>query len=501
MTQARPSRTSLLAAAWLLGVGACAGDLDGSAAAPPNDNVYSTTFGFRDIDDAPAAVQIAAKAVVRIRTASQTATACFISGAGILLTNSHVLGPDVCPREGCYVELTLMHQFGEPGQPSQVLFAVPQAVDVGLDMATAQMYWHEDGLIFEPPEYVELDARDPVSLLGAHVTVIGHPEGCLKKWTDGVVYDATGEWFRSTAYILPGDSGAPVIDDAGKLVGLVHRGPSVNDLYTEVGASEYSVGTASTPIWAALSAPLPPFVISVADSATADDVVARNLVYLNARAPYAIVDATATPVLSLLAVACDAALTRQNFVSPDDLARALKPCVDAMIWMDCRHDAPTVPYGVVCPPPIEGMAWTARFQAMNQVWQEMNGQLALDAISFGVAQLSTSVALGRLAGAESLQQAIGEAQPMLDFSLASYLAAFAVQAYGDSDIVDYVTDYGRVLHYERQAANVAAAVGWLYVVGMLTRPTALTLLAQLREDPTVAIGAKLYIEELQYAFE
>ncbi|MEK7705927.1 MAG: hypothetical protein AAB426_13275, partial [Myxococcota bacterium] len=59
----------------------------------------------------------------------------------------------------------------------------------------------------------------------------------------------------------------------------------------------------------------------------------------------------------------------------------------------------------------------------------------------------------------------------------------------------------RVLHYERQAANVAAAVGWLYVVGMLTRPTALTLLAQLREDPTVAIGAKLYIEELQYAFE
>ncbi len=69
----------------------------------------------------------------------------------------------------------------------------------------------------------------------------------------------------------------------------------------------------------------------------------------------------------------------------------------------------------------------------------MNGQLDLYPIAFGIAHLGGSMVVGRTAGAQSLQQAIADAQPALDFALANYLAVFGVSSYGGKNIVDYVT--------------------------------------------------------------
>jgi hypothetical protein len=54
--------------------------------------------------------------------------------------------------------------------------------------------------------------KDSSELLGMHVTAVGHSEGCSKKWTDGSVVDAMGEWFIFTVCTLPGDCGSPVLD-------------------------------------------------------------------------------------------------------------------------------------------------------------------------------------------------------------------------------------------------------------------------------------------------
>ena len=64
-----------------------------------------------------------------------SATAVFISPDGLLLTNNHVLGVSICPVEGCYVQLTFGDQRGVPVSPAEVVFAVPKAVNVGLDVA------------------------------------------------------------------------------------------------------------------------------------------------------------------------------------------------------------------------------------------------------------------------------------------------------------------------------------------------------------------------------
>jgi hypothetical protein len=314
--------------------------------------------------------------------------------------------------------------------------AVPIAVDVGLDMAIVQIW--SSGSQLGTPNFLEIQSQDPSSLLGQHVTLVGHPEGRLKKWTDGVVIDAYGDWFTNTAYTLPGDSGSPVLDDAGKLVGLNHRGPRTVDLITDRGANVYSIGTASAAILAAQSAPLPSAMISLTAPTTADAVVANNVVYQNGGVGTATVGGSLVAIVDQLAAACDAALARTDFASPDDLDAALTPCDDGRRWIECRSDATPVAYSTGCPDLQSRTAWTNRFLAMNDRWVAMNGNTDLTPLSFGVAALQPDHASGQAAGAANMIQALNAAQQPLDFSIANYLAAFQVSSYAGLRSLDWL---------------------------------------------------------------
>jgi len=63
--------------------------------------------------------------------------------------------------------------------------------------------------MFPSPDFLSLTSRSALELLGTHVFVVGHPEASLKRWTEGTVVDTDGQWFKSTAFTLPGDSGSP----------------------------------------------------------------------------------------------------------------------------------------------------------------------------------------------------------------------------------------------------------------------------------------------------
>ncbi len=458
--------------------------------------------GFNDVTSASKAIQVAARAVVRVGTAGEFASGSFVSPTGLLLTNNHVLGVGICAVEGCSVAITFRHERGVAPQPPTAVFAVPVAVDVGLDMALVQLYSSPrdtSGQKVDTPDYLTFDPRDAASLVGQNVTIIGHPEGHLKKWTSGVVADSFGNWFESTAYILPGDSGSPVLSDDGKLVGLIHRGPTSEDLFTSDGANVYSIGTASAPLVAAMSAHLPAVMLSrTADAKTADDVVARNRVYLNANASMVSLNGMQVSVISLLAQACDAALARQDFQSPDDLTTATSPCYDAEAWIECRSDAAPRAYGTVCPAADEGTAWAARFQALNARRRALNGQLDLSPITFGIAALATSMSLGKTAGADSLRAALGEARPSLDFTVAYYLSVFGIDASGSTSTRDFIRGYAKVPQYQLYASTIAAAATWLASDRVLSGPETLGLLAALAGDPKVSVGAKLAIEDERY---
>jgi V8-like Glu-specific endopeptidase len=427
------------------------------------------------------------------------ATASFISSTGLMLTNNHVLGTGVCPKEGCYVELSFDWQAGGNQQPA-TYYVVPQAVDVGLDMAVVQVYYSQGGAMLPTPDYLTMTSMQPQALLGKHVTIVGHPEGYLKKWTDGYVTDVAGDWVISSAYILPGDSGSPILNDAGQIVGLTHRGPTAQDLYTGNGVSTYSVGTASAPLIAAQHAPLPAVMISKTAATTAADFVDNNLVYLNSRTSTVSVNGVPTSALTLLGQACDAAEARTDFTSPDDLDSALQPCYDAQSWIECRSDASQQPYGKVCPPAAEIANWQSRFLKANQLQVAMNGDMDLYSVSTAVAKLQASRAQGTAAGAQTLQQALSQVNPVLDFTLADYLIQYQIQTYAGRNLSQLLLNYSSDSTYQLQGAYVADANAWLYSSGQLSKNDLLTALRQQYSDPNSTVGTKLYIEELQHDF-
>ena len=452
---------------------------------------------FQDVSNAPPEIARAARAIVRIETATESGTGSFITSNGLLLTNNHVLGAPVCPLEGCAVWLSLEHQRGEPPRAPVLAFAVPQAVDLGLDIATLQIYEERGGAMFSSPDFLSLVSHTAVELLGMHVFVVGHPEASLKRWTEGTVVDTDGEWFKSTAFALPGDSGSPTLDDQGNFVGLIHRGPTGEDLVTSDSVNVYTLGTPSAPVLVAESAPLPAGMLSVAASTTSANVLANDQVFLNGETPSALVDGQQTSVLSVLGQACDAALARTDFVSLDDLQAAEAPCFDAMNWLECRTDLSQPFPGEVC---SDTAAWAARFQQVNETARALNGQVSLDAVSFAIAALSLTRAAGVTAGRASLSAALAEAQTPLDLLLTPYLAAFDIETYGGVSVAAYVRGYRQVAHYELAASNLANAAGWLYDNGVFTKADLGQMLRDLDGDPNVGLGSKLLIEELAYEF-
>jgi Trypsin-like peptidase domain len=450
---------------------------------------------FSDIPDAPPAIQTAAKAVVRIGTAGELATGFFISPTGLLLTNNHVLGVDLCAVSGCFASITQMHQQGAPPESPKKVFAVPFAVDVGLDMAVLQLYAdNERSTTLDSPDYLTLDSRSPAALVGEHVYVVGHPEGRLKKWSQGQVYTVTGNWIYTTAYVLPGNSGSPLLDDHGNVVGLIHREPDSQDLISDNGVDEYSIGTASAPLVAAMSAPLPAVMRSLTDSTTEDDVVAHHLVYRNAQVTGAIVGGTSRPVLEILGDACNAALARDDYESPDDLASALTPCADASLWIECRSDAKAD--FKTCPSDVS--SWLNRYQKLFDKYRAMNGQLEYSAITFWSAALAANMDQGRTDAASNLSAALAEAKPPLGFSLANYLAAFDFGAYEGTLVVDFVRNYRGWPGYSEEAGNIASAALYLSDASVLSVSDARGILGALGADPSIDIGDRLYIEEVLY---
>jgi hypothetical protein len=454
-----------------------------------------TLPGFSDVEQAPDVIQQAAMAVVRVGTSGSYATGSFISPDGVLLTNNHVLGIDVCPLEGCFVSLSVMMQRGQPPPMDQTVFAVPIAVDAGLDMAVVQTYTGPRGAKFSSPNFITLSSRDAASLVGTHVNVVGHPEGHLKKWSPGEIVDSNGAWISSTAFILPGNSGSPVLDDAGHLVGIMHRSPTSQDLGSDVGVDFFSLGTASAPLIAAMKAPLPATMWSIAAPATDGDVVSHQLLYLNARVANATVAGGSKQVLASLAAACDAGLAQTSFASPEELGTALSPCTNAEGWIECRSEEAANGFGVC---PDDPSAWAARYQAVFDRWLAFNGQLQLDEITFADAALQSSDAKGTTTASSNLVNALARTNTPIDFDIADYLAAFAVTSYGGQSLVDYLNHYDRVPGYAIAGTSIAYAMLWLSNNGIVSGRDTESFLERLAADDRIDLGTKLYIEEVRY---
>lgn len=478
----------------LLVVGACAED-ELPNADPPE--LY-------DLTSAPEAIREAAKAVVRIQhPAGGAGTGSFISADGLLLTNHHVLGGEECAREGCKVALSFQHQLGTLSLPARTLFAVPQHVDVGLDMAVLQIFLDEaQEKPLASPYFLKLDPRTADELIGEHVSAVGHPLGRLKKWSSGFVVHADGEWFDSTIFSLPGGSGSPILSDEGRIVGLLHRGSEGFDLLTRTSTQVSAIGSAAAGLERALSADLPASVISLQDSLTREAALAHIDVFLAASTWTANVAGAPVSLRQLLAEDCDANLAREDYSSFEELQAGMQPCFTGLDFIECRNDVgelggPGEPSDKLCPED-ERETWRARMQAVSDKQRAFNGSLDFSAVSYAVEVLADTQDAADEIARDNLVALLDDAKPVLDFEVASYLAAYGVESYAGESTSDLFLRYAKVPYYERYAWQISISALWLYSADLLSREQALKIAKDLYRDDKVSIGAKLRIEEVLY---
>jgi tetratricopeptide (TPR) repeat protein len=176
----------------------------GCAAGPSSAPETSTPFA-RLVDK----VQ---PAVVTIRTFdAQTkllglGTGFFVNAEGHLISNHHVL-------QGAYTA-TVKTQAGESFPVREVL-ADNEAVDLiklAVDIPAAKVRW--------------LEAAAAAPRIAAPVLVVGSPLGLEQTVSEGIIsavreVPGMGHIFQTTAPISQGSSGSPVVDQQGRVVGVV----------------------------------------------------------------------------------------------------------------------------------------------------------------------------------------------------------------------------------------------------------------------------------------
>jgi len=156
-------------------------------------------------DDFSGIAKEAVKSVVTISTGSSLGSGFIVNSAGYLVTNNHV----IAGKENEIVVLT----YDRKNLPATLV-----VVDNVRDIALLKIEGEFSALSFADKEDIQV---------GEKVIAIGNPLGLSFTVTEGIIsaLDRTGpsglnEYIQTDVSLNPGNSGGPLIDKEGKVVGI-----------------------------------------------------------------------------------------------------------------------------------------------------------------------------------------------------------------------------------------------------------------------------------------
>jgi S1-C subfamily serine protease len=145
-------------------------------------------------------------------------SAFFVDASGLLITNYHVIESEVDPRRRGYSRVYIrMGDATSPRVPVRVV-----GWDKALDLALIKTELET--------EYVFSLVDRVIPRVGDTVLAIGSPVGFEKTVTSGIVSALgrrllqIGDVYQIDAAVNPGNSGGPLIDNEGRLVGIIFAG-------------------------------------------------------------------------------------------------------------------------------------------------------------------------------------------------------------------------------------------------------------------------------------
>jgi S1-C subfamily serine protease len=145
-------------------------------------------------------------------------SAFFVDASGLLITNYHVISSEVDPAYEGYSRMYIrMGDSASPRFPARVI-GWDKAMDLALIKTEVK------------PEYIFSVVDRVIPSVGDTVLAIGSPGGLEKTVTSGIVsalgrrFLQIGDVIQIDAAVNHGNSGGPVVDTSGRLVGIVFAG-------------------------------------------------------------------------------------------------------------------------------------------------------------------------------------------------------------------------------------------------------------------------------------
>ncbi len=160
-------------------------------------------------------------------------TGFFIDPAGYVLTNYHVIASEVDPKYEGYSRLSVRPS----DRPDDRIPARVVGWDRLLDLALLKVEMKSEYLF-------ALEDVETALKPGDRIYAIGSPVGLENTVTSGIVSAlgrrllSTGEVMQVDAALNPGNSGGPLLDDSGRVVGIVFAGlPSYQGINFAISAA------------------------------------------------------------------------------------------------------------------------------------------------------------------------------------------------------------------------------------------------------------------------
>lgn len=170
-----------------------------------------------------------ARSTVYIEVTDQDRSLCW-TGSGVIvengtkvLTNAHVATPAASdPQECTNISVGITESVEK--KPTLFKDAKIVQIDENLDLALLEL------LDTEPNTYNALKLKEGDSQLDTRIRVIGYPGigGATLTLTNGVIAgiddESSAQFYKVSAKISPGNSGGPVVNDQGLLIGIATAG-------------------------------------------------------------------------------------------------------------------------------------------------------------------------------------------------------------------------------------------------------------------------------------
>lgn len=181
-----------------------------------NFKLYKT--GTRPVKNIQALVEELGQAIVVVKTPGGLGTGWFVNQDGYILTNNHVIANERS------VSVTMFHKKGK-GFGKKVFKKVRiVALNDDLDLALLKIEEKID------IPYPQLYLGDSTKLkVGDKVFSVGNPMGLERSTSEGIISKAARNqggrlYLQTTAPIAPGNSGGPLFNERGEVIGIVNMG-------------------------------------------------------------------------------------------------------------------------------------------------------------------------------------------------------------------------------------------------------------------------------------